>query len=257
MRPVRRENGDWFHEFVGHALLVETADRLDRIFRLSADAEGHEVVAALDAVPPFVAIHREIAADDGREIFLIGEIAFGRFRRRVAAVEDRVNENVLRTDCQRRVDESVEMRLQRMHPAIGQQSDEMDRPAAFHRVDQHAIVAKLIVLDRFADSKNVLIDHSAGADVQMTDFGVSHLTFRKADRRSGRVQRRPRRLPKQPVKARRRCLCDRVPLTLFAASESVEDDENEKRASLRHGGGILVGKSGSWKARKRPPVPTS
>ena len=66
MRAISSENGDRLHEFVGDALLVEAAQRFDRMLRLRADAEGHEVVSALNAIPSLVAVHREIAPDDRR-----------------------------------------------------------------------------------------------------------------------------------------------------------------------------------------------
>src|SRR5204863_7991220 len=49
MRAVRSDDRDRLRELVGDSLLVEAAERLDRMLRLRAHAEGHEVVAALNA----------------------------------------------------------------------------------------------------------------------------------------------------------------------------------------------------------------
>src|SRR5437764_11498671 len=62
----------------------------------------------------------------------------------------------------------------------------------------------------------------------MPDFRVAHLTRGKADGISGRFERSPRRLAKQAIKTRRGCLRDGIPLALFATSEAVDDDEDEK-----------------------------
>src|SRR5947207_10868968 len=43
VRAVRGDDRDRLHELVRHSLLVEAAKRLDRMLRLRADAEGHEV----------------------------------------------------------------------------------------------------------------------------------------------------------------------------------------------------------------------
>ena len=142
VRAVGRQHGDRLHEFVGHVLLVETPQRLQRLLRLRADAERHQVVAALHALPPLVAVHREVAADDRGQMRLrfvfdvreeIAEVLLGRLRRRVAAVEDGVNEDVLRAECDRGVDQSVQVRLQRMHAAVGEQAGEVNRASAASR----------------------------------------------------------------------------------------------------------------------------
>src|ERR1700738_4140488 len=106
------------------------------MFRLGPDAEGHEVVSALDAVPSLVAVHRVVAADDRGEILLMLEKSLGGFRRGVAGVENSVNITLTRAECERRLDQTVEMGLQRMHAAVRQQSREMNRAALLHGFDQ-------------------------------------------------------------------------------------------------------------------------
>ena len=95
-----------------------------------------------------------------------------------------MNEHIARADAQRGVDEPVQMRLQRMHAAIGQKPGEMNRPAFFHRIDEHAIFVELEPVDRFADAQDVLIDDASRADVQVTDLRIPHLPGGKSDRGS-------------------------------------------------------------------------
>ena len=188
-----RQHRDRLHELVGHALLVKPPYRLQRLLRLRADTERHQVVTALHALPSLVAVHREIAADDGGEMRAraeqLAQVLLGRLRRRVAAVEDGMDEDSLRAERVRRVDQLVQMRLQRVHAAIGQQPHEMHPPPAY-RLGQHLVLRQIGV----ADAHDVLIDHASRADVQVPDLGIAHLSVRQSDRGARRVERRPRHL---------------------------------------------------------------
>src|ERR1051326_2141815 len=87
-----------------------------------------------------------------------------------------------------------------------------------------------MALDRFADADDVLIDDSSRADIQMSDFGVSHLSGRESDGLARRIERRPREVAIETIESRRLGLRDRVVFAIFAAAKSVDDDEDEKRA---------------------------
>src|SRR5438067_102793 len=67
----------------------------------------------------------------------------------------------------------------------------------------------------------------------MSDFGVPHLSGRKPDREAGCLERGPWRFPKETIESRLVRLSDGVVFALFAAAESVQDDEDEEGA-LRH-----------------------
>lgn len=45
----------------------------------------------------------------------------------------------------------------------------------------HIIVAELALLDGLVDTDDVLPDDTAGADVEMPDFGIAHEAFGEAD----------------------------------------------------------------------------
>ena len=111
----------------------------------------------------------------------------------------------------------------------------MDGPAAFDDVDEHRVSLDLPPSDRFADAQNVLNDHAPRADIEVPDLGVSHLTRGQADGLAGSIECRPSRLAEQPVEARLLSRGDRVPSALFAAAETVQNDQDERRAF--HGGG--------------------
>src|SRR5262249_19804523 len=46
---------------------------------------------------------------------------------------------------------------------------------------EHRVASQFAVLDRFVDPGKVLIDDAAGAEIQMADLGISHLTIRETD----------------------------------------------------------------------------
>src|SRR6266550_397604 len=115
----------------------------------------------------------------------------------------------------------------------------MKRAAVLHGVDQHWILLQIAALDSLADADDVLFDDASRANVQMSDFGVAHLAGRESHGLAGSFERCPRRFAIQPVETRRLRLGNCVVLPLFAAAESVNDDENEK-GWLSHGAGILA-----------------
>src|SRR6266516_150207 len=106
-----------------------------------------------------------------------------------------------------------------------------------HGIDEDIVFLELVLRDRLADADDVLIHHPPCADVEMSDFGISHLAGGQTHRESRRFERGPRRLAEQTIEMRRLRLSDRVPLFFFATAEAVEDDQDEKgtrhSASLR------------------------
>ena len=61
---------------------------------------------------------------------------------------------------------------------------------------------KVAALDRAVDPHEVLVDHAARADREMTDLGVPHLPAREADRLAGSFERRVRVAAPQLVEDR-------------------------------------------------------
>ena len=74
--------------------------------------------------------------------------------------------------------------------AVGQQTENMERAAGLfdmpHRVIQRKIIEKNLVLDGFGDAGKFLVDDASGADIEVPDFGVSHLPFGKSDSETAR-----------------------------------------------------------------------
>lgn len=50
------------------------------------------------------------------------------------------------------------------------------------------VLAKLALLDSLIDTDNILPDDTAGANVEMSDFGVAHETLGKTDGKGGSIE---------------------------------------------------------------------
>src|SRR5258708_37537369 len=149
----------------------------------------------------------------------------------VASVHERVNEDAVDAILLRHFQQCVEMSLLRVHAAVGDQTEQMEPPLAhprmLHRGEQDGMREELAVLDHQVDAGDVHVNDAAGANVEMPDFAVAHLSFRKADERSAGMNERGGIFAQQTVVgglARER---DGVGFGLGAVSPAVEDDEDE------------------------------
>ena len=103
------------------------------------------------------------------------------------------------------------------------------RVAGARRLDgvaERLIADELAVADRDVDPRVILVDDTAGADVQVPDFGIAHLAFGKADAELRRIDRRVGARREQPPPVRRIGARDRVVGRVLAASEAVEDQQH-------------------------------
>src|SRR5207247_2295941 len=94
----------------------------------------------------------------------------------------------------------------------------------------------------------VLQEDAAGADRQMPDFGIAHLTWREPHRLAGGVESRVGEGLPEPAEVGRAGEVDRVARTGRRTSPPVEDDERYERIAARQ---IAVNDSSS---REAPPT---
>src|SRR5882757_83 len=77
------------------------------------------------------------------------------------------------------------MSLVGVHTAVGKQSEEMEAASAgtgiFHRAQQNGVRKEFAVLNHQLDASAVHVHDASGADVEMSDFAVSHLAIRQAN----------------------------------------------------------------------------
>src|SRR3984885_7270309 len=90
--------------------------------------------------------------------------------------------------------QSVEMRLLRVHAAVGDETEQMQPTIAgasvLHGIEQDGVREELAVLDHQIDAGDVHVNDAACTDVQMADLAVAHLAFGKANVRSAGVDER-------------------------------------------------------------------
>ena len=86
--------------------------------------------------------------------------------------------------------------------------------------------------DGAADAHDVLRHHAPGAQVEVSDFAVSHLSVAQADRPPRRVEARSRKPLPQTVEDGRPGERDPVPLALVAEPPAVQDDEPDPAQGL-------------------------
>ena len=230
-------------EFVGHFLVVGIFHALHGIGLLAAFGVGedHRVVGLRDALPATVAVHGVVASVDRRDLAAVVlahlllqllEVSRAVGGQRVAAVHEGVHEDAVHAVLLRHLQQRVEMRLLRMHAAVGKQSEQMQPPLAgarmLHGIEQHGMREEFAVLDHQIDARDVHVHDAPRADVEVPDFAVAHLPFGQSDERPAGVNERVGILAQQPVVGRLARERDGVGFGFGTVSPAVEDDENER-----------------------------
>ena len=216
---------DRLDELVRDVTLVACADGGDRILGVLAVALDDRVVGALGALPAAVAVHRVVAADDGRDPVgrELGEVLCGRVRRDVAAVGEGMNPGSLGGE----LEQCLEVVHVRVDAAVGHEPQQVDVAALREGGPDGRVFLERPVRDRAVDPLKVLVEHAAGADRQVADLRVAHLRRRKADRFARGFDRGVRILRPEPVEDGRVGELDRISRTGRRAAPPVQDDERD------------------------------
>ena len=117
----------------------------------------------------------------------------------------------------------------RMDASSGDQTKQLHALASLEGRNERRILEERTVLDRSVHSHQVLEEHAAGADRQMPDLAIAHLPGWQADRRPGRIERRVRERPPQPIERRGVGEVDGVAGPGRRAAPAVENDERYER----------------------------
>ena len=135
-----------------------------------------------------------------------------------------------------KLEQGKKMKIVRMYAAVRQQSHHMKlrsiRLYMRYRFKESSILEEILVTNRFMDARQVLVDDASSPNVQMSHFGVSHLSWRQTHFLPRSDKRRMRELVPVPVKIRFVCLCHSITVDLIAQSKSVKD--NQGNWSFRH-----------------------
>lgn len=103
--------------------------------------------------------------------------------RGVAPIGEGVHHDVIHTGVMSGLRQSDEMRAVAVHPAIREESEEVHPfPACVLESRAENIVAgELAVCDRLVNAREVLVNDSPRAEIQVAHLGVAHLAFRQSD----------------------------------------------------------------------------
>ena len=113
----------------------------------------------------------------------------------------------------------------RVHSAVGDEAEQMNAFAALESGREGRILEEGAVLDRLVHAHQILKEHSAGADRQVADLAVSHLSRRQPDRAGRGLERGMRKGSPEPVEVRSLRELDGVASSGRRAAPAVEDDE--------------------------------
>ncbi len=226
-------------ELIVLAAGVGHLQRLDRALRLEPFPRRDRPVGFLGPVPSLVPVHREVATGQGGEAsatqrseYRLGrlEIRLLRARRHVPAVRDGVHADPLDTRLGGDPEKRVQVPKMAVHASRRMKSDEMEGPAALQgpgqRVAEDGIPLQGSVLDGAVDLREVLIDDPPGAEVEMADLGVSHLSRGEPDRFPPRDERRVRAVAHQGIHDGRARHRHGVSVRAWIQAPPVQDDQS-------------------------------
>ena len=198
-------------------------------------ASVHEqVIGGLGALPAPVAVHRPVAADDGRHAagagavapaFERGQIALARGREGVTTVGEAVQHQISDLKLGRELDQRVEVAEAGVDAAIGHHPQQVDPLARAQRIAQNRIACQRAVGDGVVDQRQRLRHHGSGAEGQVPDLRVTHLTLGQPDARAAGLERRVRIVRPQSIEAGLLCPVDRVAGARGGDSPPVQHDQ--------------------------------
>ena len=160
---------------------------------------------------------------------------FGRTWRRVAAVEQAVDDDVARTVLPGQARDGHRMAIDRVDATRSEQADEVQSVAAGgapDRIEQRRVIEKRFIGDGGIDARQVLDDRLTGAQVQVADFAVTHLAPRQPNCLARRVEPRVRPLLEQAAPHRHARGSDGVGIGTRADAEAIEHHDHQRSWAL-------------------------
>ena len=100
---------------------------------------------------------------------------------------------------------------------------------------QHRIGEEFTGVDRLRNSREILVDDAASAEVHVPDLGIAHLFIRQAYRETRAADQHVRILLPQAVPVGLHGVMDRVKIGAFAVAPAVEYNEERGMLNSRHG----------------------
>src|ERR1700676_4433243 len=96
-----------------------------------------------------------------------------------------------------------------------------------HSCEQHGMREELTISDHQINASDVHVHDAAGANIEMSNLAVAHLSLGQADEGSAGMNERVGIFAQQPVVSRLACERDGVSFCFGAITPAVEDDQDE------------------------------
>ena len=185
---------DGLDELIGHAFGIGLLNGLPHVAHRLALALAQKRIGLVNALPALVSVHCIIAADHACN--RARKLAFLHARKHmpnkprsasgigVAAVHEGMHIGLLNAFLLGKFQKALQVLERGMHAAVGKQAHEVQRRSALLDIVKER-PHFLVLIKRFGlarrrsagsvDLDQVLVHHAARADVEVPDFGVSHL----------------------------------------------------------------------------------
>ena len=179
----RPREHDRLDELVRDTDVVARPNRGDGIVGSLAFSETDRAERAVRPLVAAVAIHRVVPAADRGNPFgrKLGDVVRGRTRRDVTSIRERVDPRPVRHALvlgQR--EQRAEVIHVRVHPAVGDEPEKMNvsptLAGPFERGGEGIVLGERAVGDGGVHTGEILEEDPPGADREVTDLGVPHLT---------------------------------------------------------------------------------
>src|SRR6185437_6909179 len=164
--------------------------------------------------------------------------------RGVAAVGEGVNPHMLDAFGFGQTEQGVEMVEMGVDAAVAAQAEQMELPAAgmVHRAQQGGVAVEAPIGNGLIEAGDVHLHDAAGADVQVTDLAVAHLTLGQSDERAGGVDEGVGELAQQAVIDRLAGARDGVAFARGTVAPAVKNDQDERELAHRTESALRPGK---------------
>ncbi len=228
----------WLDKFVGYALVVRFLHGSLHIGGFFANARNQQIVSLFHAIPAFVAIHGVVAADNrsdfpasrGKMFLQLFDEAFARVRIGVATVHKAMHKRLFDAVFVGNLGQFQQMLERTMHAAVRHQTHEVNfhtfLGCIFECAHNFGIFHYGIVAASAVYFHQILIDNASRTNVEVTDFGVAHLTIGQAHIFARSLQLRMRIDGVQAVPIWGWHLADDIVFFTVANAPAVENHQN-------------------------------
>ena len=223
-----------FDKLIGHTRVIRSLhSRLGVRYR-SPHAIHQQVISLLDTLPAGITIHGIIASDHGSDltrglfhvILQLTDKTLSTLRIRVPAVHKTMNKGFLDPELLRQITQGKHVIERTMYPTVRNQSHEMHLfPVLLgivKRLHDFRILCNGMISTRPVYLHQILVNYPSGPNIQVSDFGIPHLTVRQPHILPARVQQSTRIITCQFRDVRSRRTPYRIRMIVFSNTPTIQ-----------------------------------